>query len=194
VDAAVQEGRRGIMTELGTDWNRRIDWAIPTLYMRAPDGAILILEKEDGGMSEKTGPSDVRSAPTITQTIQYHSPVYGPVHAGSGDIQIGSLQYGLNVQDVGELFRLLRQDVAAQAPPDAKDTALEEVDALQQAVEEEQPDVGRMESVLSWFKAHLPQLAGTVTSVILHPVVGKIVEAAGELVAAEFKRRFGKAG
>jgi|GEM_PF-1595282 len=41
VDAAVQEGRRGIMTALDGDWNRFVDWAIPTLYMRAPDGVIL---------------------------------------------------------------------------------------------------------------------------------------------------------
>jgi hypothetical protein len=41
VDAAVQEGRRGIITVLGDDWNKHLDWAIPTLYMRAPDGIIL---------------------------------------------------------------------------------------------------------------------------------------------------------
>jgi len=44
VDAAVQEGRRGIMTVLDGDWNRLVDWAIPTLYMRAPDGAILDIQ------------------------------------------------------------------------------------------------------------------------------------------------------
>jgi hypothetical protein len=41
VDAAVQEGRRSIMTVLGNRWNENVDWAIPTLYMRAPDGVIL---------------------------------------------------------------------------------------------------------------------------------------------------------
>jgi hypothetical protein len=196
VDAAVQEGRRGIMTELGTDWNRHVDWAIPTLYMRAPDGVILriVEEEDDEGMNQKEEPTDTRSPSTTTQTIQVHGPVYGPVHAGSGDIQIGSLQYGMDAQDVGELFRMLRHDVAAQAPPGAKDAALEKIDALQQAVQEDEPDVGMMESVLSWFKKNIPQLAGTVTSVILNPMVGKIVEAAGELVAQEFRRRFGRLG
>ena len=46
VDAAVQEGRRGIMTVLGDDWNKQIDWAIPTLYMRAPDGAVLDVQSK----------------------------------------------------------------------------------------------------------------------------------------------------
>jgi hypothetical protein len=41
VDAAVQEGRRGIMAVLGDAWTGLVDWAIPTLYMRAPDGVIL---------------------------------------------------------------------------------------------------------------------------------------------------------
>jgi hypothetical protein len=41
VDTAVQEGRRSIMTALGNHWNESVDWAIPTLYMRAPDGVIL---------------------------------------------------------------------------------------------------------------------------------------------------------
>lgn len=35
VDAAVQEGRRSIMTVLGNDWQGRADWAIPTLYARS---------------------------------------------------------------------------------------------------------------------------------------------------------------
>jgi hypothetical protein len=41
VDTAVQEGRRSIMAALGNHWNENVDWAIPTLYMRAPDGVIL---------------------------------------------------------------------------------------------------------------------------------------------------------
>jgi hypothetical protein len=41
VDAAIQEGRRGIVAALGNHWKERMDWAIPTLYMRAPDGQIL---------------------------------------------------------------------------------------------------------------------------------------------------------
>ena len=41
VDAAVQEGRRSILITLGNRWQEYVDWAIPTLYMRAPDGVIL---------------------------------------------------------------------------------------------------------------------------------------------------------
>jgi CHAT domain-containing protein len=41
VEAAVQEGRRGIVATLGNSWDERVDWAIPTLYLRAPNGLIL---------------------------------------------------------------------------------------------------------------------------------------------------------
>jgi hypothetical protein len=41
VEAAVQEGRRSIVAALGNAWHERVDWAIPTLYLRAPDGQIL---------------------------------------------------------------------------------------------------------------------------------------------------------
>jgi hypothetical protein len=47
-----------------------------------------------------------------------------------------------------------------------------------------------MQSIRQWFGAHLPLLAGAVTSVIVHPVVGKLVEAAGDMVAGEFRRQF----
>jgi hypothetical protein len=41
IEAAVQEGRRSVLTEFDRDWNQRVDWAIPTLYMRAPHGVVL---------------------------------------------------------------------------------------------------------------------------------------------------------
>ena len=46
IDAAVQEGRRSIMTELGSAWDECADWAVPALYMRAPDGVILRVQGE----------------------------------------------------------------------------------------------------------------------------------------------------
>ena len=48
-----------------------------------------------------------------------------------------------------------------------------------------------MEYVRDWFARHLPKLAGTVGALVVHPIVGKIVEASGEVIALEFKRRFG---
>ena len=38
VDAAVSEGRKAILSELGPAWRDSVDWATPVLLMRAPDG------------------------------------------------------------------------------------------------------------------------------------------------------------
>jgi hypothetical protein len=38
-----------------------------------------------------------------------------------------------------------------------------------------------------WFRNHAPQLAGSVVSVVLTPIVCQVVQAAGEAVAARFK-------
>jgi hypothetical protein len=46
--------------------------------------------------------------------------------------------------------------------------------------------------VLNWFKRNIPKLAGAVTSVILHPIVGQIVEAAGDIAAERFRALFGR--
>jgi hypothetical protein len=43
----------------------------------------------------------------------------------------------------------------------------------------------------AWFGKNLPTLAGSITGLIIHPVVGKIVEAAGELAASQFRALFG---
>ena len=38
---------------------------------------------------------------------------------------------------------------------------------------------------------NLPQLAGSIVSVLVNPIVGKVVEAAGEIAAEELKKRLG---
>ena len=62
---------------------------------------------------------------------------------------------------------------------------------LEQAVTEKKPDLSTMEYVRSWFLKNLPGLAGAVTSVVVHPIVGKLVEAGGDALVSEFRRRFG---
>lgn len=189
VDAAVQEGRRGIMTTLGSEWAGFADWAIPTLYMRATDGAIL--EAQERGASSRRAERDTPRR-VVEQKTSFHGPVHGPVHTGSGDVQVGSLQYGLDADNLADLFEALRSLIEKEAPSAKRNKAVKKAGALQKAVQADEPDLNRMESVLEWFRTNVPPLAGVVVSVILHPLVGKVVEAAGELVAEEFKRRFRK--
>lgn len=189
VDLAVQDGRGRAATANGNGDSHQIDWAIPMLTMRTPDGVLVELSKEEVE-TEMFRKETIK--PTVTYMPAFHGPIYGPVHAGRGDMNVGRLQYGLQADGLANLFGSLRSLVEDQAPADRKDEAIEQVDALQGAIREGKPNVRKIESVLIWFKEHLPKLAGAVTSVVLNPIVGKIVEAAGDMVAAEFTELLGR--
>ena len=128
-----------------------------------------------------------------THETHFHGPVTGPVHTGSGDINIGGMQVGADAS-LETLLAALRKVVASQAPVSVQSRALQRVDLLAGACTESEPDLGLMESALEWFQKHLPSLAGAVVAVIFHPAVVKAIEAAGEPALAEFQRRFERLG
>ena len=70
--------------------------------------------------------------------------------------------------------------MAAEAPPEKKDAALEWVEELGEALTAGELDLTTMEYVKRWFVKNLPGLAEAVTSVVVHPIVGKLAEAAGD--------------
>jgi hypothetical protein len=57
------------------------------------------------------------------------------------------------------------------------------VDELEQALVADQPDLTTIEYVKQWFARKLPAAAGLVASVLIHPLVGGIVERAGDKLA-----------
>lgn len=96
--------------------------------------------------------------------------------------------------DLAVLRRILanvKAQVEAEAPPEKKEAALERMAELEEAVIAKEPDLSTMEYIKNWFIKNVPTLAGAVTSVVVHPIVGKIVEAAGETLATDFRHRFG---
>lgn len=140
-------------------------------------------------MNEQPKPGD-----SIQATIS--GGVSGQVAVGKNiaQTQVTTARPEVTEADRAELRQLLadlRAQVAANAPPEAKDAALERVDELGEAIAAKEPDLTTMEYVTRWFGKHLPQMAGIVTGVVINPVVGKIVAAAGDLLAAQFKERFG---
>jgi len=88
-------------------------------------------------------------------------------------------------------FDKVRAKVEQEAPPEKKEQALEHVDELKEAVAAKEPDLSTMEYVKNWFLNHLPSVAGSVTGLIINPLVGKLVEAGGDALAASFRHRFG---
>jgi len=120
------------------------------------------------------------------------SDVSGQVAVGEGITQVQTVGVGrpeVTEADLAELRRLLadlKARVAAGAPPDKRDAALERVDELEEAITAEEPDLTTMEYVRGWFARHLPGLAGAVTGAVAHPIVGRLVEAAGQEIHANF--------
>src|SRR3954447_18377322 len=127
----------------------------------------------------------------------FNGGVSGQVAVGKGITQAQTIGAGapeITEADRAALRRALtdlRTQAVAEAPLDKKAAALERVDELEEAVTAETPDLSTMEYVNRWFFKHLPQVAGSVVGVVTNPVVGKLVEAAGDGLAAEFSRRFG---
>ncbi|MEV0261043.1 hypothetical protein AB0I49_06805 [Streptomyces sp. NPDC050617] len=66
------------------------------------------------------------------------------------------------------------------------------LDELEEAVTAPEADLSTMEYVRQWFARRLPVLAGAVASLVIHPVVGRLVEAAGGRLVEEFNQRFGE--
>jgi hypothetical protein len=155
------------------------------------------MDKRSGGVYfDGEGPIDIRGdivggdQTKTTHETHFHGPVTGPIHTGSGDIHIGSMQVGADAP-LETLLTALRRAVADQAPAGLQSKALQRVDLLAEAITEYEPDLGLMESAVSWFQKRLPSLAGAVVAIIFHPAVAKIIESAGESTLAEFQQRFG---
>jgi hypothetical protein len=130
-------------------------------------------------------------------TVSINGDVSGQVAVGKNIKQAQSVRVGTSnltekeLKTLSELIEALKQQVSTEAPPDKKEPALEKVSELEKAITDEKPDLSTMEYVRNWFVKNIPALAGTVTSLVVNPIVGKLVEAAGETIAQEFKRRFG---
>jgi hypothetical protein len=130
-----------------------------------------------------------------------HTTIGGDV---SGQVAIGSnitqtqsvttVHGGVTPNDLQELRRLIREleaRVSQEAPPDKAGAAVERVRELDDALTGAAPDLTTLQYVQQWFVKHVPTLAGSVTSLVIHPLVGRVVEAAGDAVVSEFRKRFG---
>ena len=96
-----------------------------------------------------------------------------------------------DLRQVAGLFDGLKKQIEQQAPPEKKDAALERVDELQQEVTSPKPQVVTMEYVKNWFAKNLPSLLGGVTSIMINPIVGKVIEASTGIAAEAIKKQFG---
>jgi len=125
--------------------------------------------------------------------------VSGQIAIGNNNIQSQTIETkNITVSEaelkaLQKMFENVKDQIAEKAPKEQQEKALEKVSELEDAIKTEKPDLTTMEYVKNWFEKNLPQLAGAVTGLVVNPIVGKLVEVAGETIAQEFKRRFGGA-
>jgi hypothetical protein len=128
--------------------------------------------------------------------------ITGEIHDVTGQAAIGKDIVQTNIaapptaeelQALTEAFAALRAEVAKEAPPEVRDEAVKQADVLKDATLGPKPDVSLMAQARTWFLKHAPGLLGAVTTVIVNPIVGKVVQAAGDAVAAEYRKYFPEA-
>ncbi|MFN8453278.1 MAG: protein kinase [Anaerolineae bacterium] len=85
----------------------------------------------------------------------------------------------------------LQARVEAEAPPDKKAAALERLAELMEALSATPPDLDTLAYGRSWFAKNAPALSQALLHLLAGPEVARLMAAAGESVAAEFRRRFG---
>jgi hypothetical protein len=121
----------------------------------------------------------------------------------TGQVQIGTGNYqhqtiarvtGAEPTSLDQLIEALRAQIEAEAPADKRVAAQVHVDDLSEALKAEKPDLEGMARVRDWFARHVPTLVGAVTSVVVNPIVGTIVAAAGDGLVDEFRQRFSQDG
>jgi hypothetical protein len=136
--------------------------------------------------------SDERQGDRISGNVS--GPVQGQVAIGKSIRQeqsVGEMKLELSEAEraeLGQAFTALRSEVEANAPPETRPAALERVDELEEAVVAAEPDVTTMGYVKKWFTKNLPTLAGSVVGVLVNPIVGKIVQSAGDAAMTDLQR------
>jgi hypothetical protein len=162
----------------------------------AVGGDAVDLSGSQGAVYKPSGPVEQYLGPTqVTQTRI--GDVSGQVAVGDGNVQtttIGTpapLAGSRADQDlVDALLNELKTTVAAAAPADKQDAALERLDEFAEALTEREPDLATMEYVQSWFNRQVPALGEAISAILAHPAVRQRIAAAGDTIAAEFRRRF----
>lgn len=104
--------------------------------------------------------------------------------------QIGSRETLTEAEraELQQLFAELKARVASDLPEDQQPSALERVDEFEEALTAEEPDLTTVQYVKRWFIKRVPSFAGVITGVLVHPLVGKQVQSAGNALAEELTK------
>ena len=131
---------------------------------------------------------DVISGGTVNKT-NFHGPVSGPVHTGSGDIHVGTVQ-NQSGATLESLFAELRNTITNTVPAAEQPKVLRHVENLDEAIQELSPEGMALER--NWFQRQLPLLVDKIAVIIVHPTVAQRYAVVGEPKVSEYRQRFYK--
>lgn len=124
---------------------------------------------------------------TVSGTVGVGKDIDQRQTVGSMSTQVSDVE----IQQLRSAFDDVRAQVRAEAPPDKRDPALERIDELEAALVTDKPDPATAGYVKGWFARNVPSIAGAVLSLVVHPVVGKLVEAGGDALVDQFGKLVG---
>ena len=106
------------------------------------------------------------------------------VQAGSPAARTGTEHEQLQLA-FAEVRTILRARVGA-ADLEAAELHLHQ---LEEVALSPNPDLDTVVEAQHWFTRHVPKVAGTVTGLLIHPLLGLLTEIAGETAIDELRRR-----
>jgi len=115
------------------------------------------------------------------------------VGSNVGNIRVGRRPTPTETDHPILLSRLakVKTQIEAEASPEKKDAAIEQVEELAEAITAPKPDLDTIGYAKGWFAKNIPALAEAINSIITDPTTSELITAADEGLGAEFKRRFG---
>lgn len=70
---------------------------------------------------------------------------------------------------------------------DKRNEAISKASELNKEIIKKKPERSKIEQLKGWLKDNVPEVAGAVTSLFMNPIIGKVVEKAGEIVSKKIK-------
>jgi hypothetical protein len=133
-------------------------------------------------MSSNEQASDHISA-TVSGTVSGQVAVGKDIAQHQVTTTMGVRLSDAELTELHDAFSQLKRDVAAAVPDAERGAALERIDELQEAVTAAEPDLNTVQYVKQWFARKLPVVAGVVASILIHPLVGRLIERTGDAAA-----------
>lgn len=116
--------------------------------------------------------------------IHFGGNVHGNVaaNAGGGNLTQINKTSNASAEDVATLRQLLadfKAEVAEAAPADKKEMARGLASELEETALSENPEKGTLEFLRDWFFKNAPAMAGSLATVLGHPILGQVLGSAG---------------